>query len=370
MQSRKSELLKFNIVELENFRQRFPWIGGDLQTIRDTFCLDLNKTHKVEKVFIPVENLLSDKSKKDYLLGFLEFPKNNKLRGLVVVTHGLGGSTKRFGLKRISRKLLNNGFVICKLNLRGAGSGRYLTNSNYSARCSKDIFSVVDFLRNKFIKEINDCNLSNNYFPIFGIGLSLGGTIFLNACLDYDCDKKKNLFDGLACISSPLELLSCSECIDKPRNLFYQKWLIRRLKRQVLESELINKDISSQKIIIEKLKKIKTIRQFDEQLTAPSWGYKSVEDYYFKASPLIQLKTSYEKLPLSLFIHAKDDPWVPYKATYELSQLLNKNKKRISILITEKGGHNGFHSPNGCWSDDVVSKWVKYSCKVLHESWK
>ena len=56
MQSRKSELLKFNIVELENFRQRFPWIGGDLQTIRDTFCLDFNITNKVEKVFIPVEN--------------------------------------------------------------------------------------------------------------------------------------------------------------------------------------------------------------------------------------------------------------------------------------------------------------------------
>ncbi len=370
MQSRKSKLIKLNILEFENFRQRFPWIGGDLQTIRDTFCLDFKINNKVEKVFIPVDNLLSDKSKKDYLLGFLEFPENNKFRGLVVVTHGLGGSTKRFGLKRISKKLLQNGFIIFKLNLRGAGSGRYLTNSNYSARCSKDIFSVVDFLKNKFSREINDFNLSNNSFPIFGIGLSLGGTIFLNACLDYEGDNKKYLFDGLACISSPLDLLSCSECIDKPRNLFYQKWLIRRLKKQVLDSELINKDISSQKIIKDKLKKIKTIREFDAQLTAPSWGYNSVDDYYLKASPFNQLKTSSEKLPLSLFIHAKDDPWVPYKATNELSELLNKNKKRISILITDKGGHNGFHSPNGCWSDDVVNKWIKYACNILHENWK
>ena len=368
MQSRNSKLIKFNILELENFRQSFPWIGGDLQTVRDTFCLDFKLTNKVEKVFIPVESLLSDKFKKDYLLGFLEFPENNKFKGLVVVTHGLGGSTKRFGLKRISKKLLNDGFVICKLNLRGAGSGRYLTNSNYSARCSKDIFSVVDFLKNKFKREINDCNLSNNYFPIFGIGLSLGGTIFLNACLDYYRDNKKNLFDGIACISSPLDLLSCSECIDKPRNFFYQKWLIRRLKRQVLDSELINKDISSQKIIKDRLKKITTIREFDEQLTAPSWGYKSVDDYYLKASPLMKLKKSSEKLPLSLFIHAKDDPWVPYKATHELNELLFKYKKRISILISEQGGHNGFHSPKGCWSDDVVSKWLKYSCDFLNES--
>jgi len=357
-----------NILEFENFKQRFPWIGGDLQTIRDTFCLDFTSTHKVKKIFVPVENLFLDKSKKDYLLGFLEFPENNKFRGLVIVTHGLGGSTKRFGLKRISKKLLKNGFVICKLNLRGAGSGRYLTDSNYSARCSKDIFSVVDFLRDKFKKEINESNLSNNRFPIFGIGLSLGGTIFLNACLDFDSANRENLFDGLVCISSPLDLLSCSECIDKPRNFLYQKWLIRRLKRQVLESELINKDISSQEIIQDKLKKIKTIREFDEQLTAPSWGYKSVDDYYCKASPLIQIKTNSDKLPLSLFIHAKDDPWVPYEATHELSQLLKKNRKRISILISEKGGHNGFHSPNGCWSDDVVSKWIKTSCNNLNES--
>ena len=132
MQSRKSKSIKFNVLELENFRQRLPWIGGDLQTIRDTFCLDLKIRSKVEKIFIPVDNLFSGKYERDYLLGFLEFPENNKIRGLVVVTHGLGGSTKRFGLKRISKKLLNNGFVICKLNLRGAGSGRYLTNSNLS----------------------------------------------------------------------------------------------------------------------------------------------------------------------------------------------------------------------------------------------
>ncbi len=366
MQSRKNKLIKFNILELDNFRQRFPWIGGDLQTIRDTFCLDFKLTNKVEKVFIPVDNLYSDKSKKDYLLGFLEFPEDNKLRGLVVVTHGLGGSTKRFGLRRIANKLLNNGFAICKLNLRGAGSGRYLTNSNYSARCSKDIFSVVNFLRNKFKREINDFNLLNKYFPIFGIGLSLGGTIFLNACLDYDSDNSKNLFDGLACISSPLDLLSCSKCIDKPRNFLYQKWLIRRLKKQILDSELINKDIFSKEIIKDKLKKVKTIREFDEQLTAPSWGYKSVDDYYLNASPLFQIKKNSEKLPFSLFIHAKDDPWVPYEATYELSKLLNKCKNRISVLISEKGGHNGFHSPKGCWSDEVVSNWINFSCDIFN----
>ena len=364
MQSKRNQLSEFSFLKLEKFIEAFPWIGGDLQTIRDTFCLNFKSSKNIEKIFIPVSNIDSDNYKKDYLLGFLEIPKNNIYKGLVIVTHGLGGSTKRFGLRRIANKLLNDGFIVFKINLRGAGSGRYLTNSNYSARCSNDIFSIVDFLRNKFEKRKNDFILNDKYFPIFGIGLSLGGTIFLNACLDYKSKNKKTLFDGLACISSPLDLVSCSECIGKPRNYIYQKWLISRLKRQVLNSELNNKDIASKELIKRKLRKVRTIREFDDKLTAPNWGYKSVDDYYLKASPLKKLKTYYEKLPQSLLIHSKDDPWVPYQSTYELKNLLVKKKKNISILITDKGGHNGFHSSKGCWSDEVVSQWLK-SCNNL-----
>ncbi len=350
--------------DIDKFYQSFPWIGGDLQTIRDTFCFDFNLNRNIEKVFIPIRNLCSNSYEKDYLLGFLEFPENKSFKGLVILTHGLGGSTKRFGLRRIAKKLLNDGFVIFKLNLRGAGSGRYLTNSNYSAKCSKDIFDVVQFLKNKFFVDINDFKFKNKNFPIFGIGLSLGGTIFLNACLDYETKNGNTLFDGLACVSSPLDLLSCSECIDKPRNFLYQSWLIRRLKKQVLNSELIYKDYASRDIIKRKLKLIKTIREFDKQLTAPTWGYKSVEDYYLNASPIIHIKNRFDKLPPILLVQSKDDPWVPYKATLELKDSLNIHQKKILILITERGGHNGFHSYSGCWSDEIVSKWIKSTSKI------
>ena len=360
MRSKKNKSGDLSFSKIEKFTQVFPWIGGDLQTIRDTLCFEFKSSKNAEKVFIPVNNIHSDKYNDDYLLGFLELPNICEPKGLVIVTHGLGGSTKRYGLRRISEKLLNEGYIVFKLNLRGAGSGRYLSNSNYSAKCSKDIFSVVKFLRNKFQEEKEAYKLNDKYFPIFGIGLSLGGTIFLNACIDYEINKRKKLFDGLACVSSPLDLLSCSQCIDKPRNFIYQKWLISRLKTQVLRSQDKNEDSIAKKIIKRKLKKINTIREFDDNLTAPSWGYKSVNDYYQDASPLKKLITYYQKLPSCLFIHAKDDPWVPYKSTLELKNLISKNQQKISILITDKGGHNGFHSSKGCWSDSVVSQWIKH----------
>ena len=76
------------------FREVLPWIGGDLQTLRDTFVIDFGKSKKNKKIFFPINKILSKKFEYDYLLGFLELPENlNILRGFVIVTHGLGGST-------------------------------------------------------------------------------------------------------------------------------------------------------------------------------------------------------------------------------------------------------------------------------------
>ena len=73
--------------------------------MRDTFVIDFCKSKKNKKILFPINKILSDKFGCDYLLGFLELPENLKsLKGFVLITHGLGGSTKRFGLRRLSRK--------------------------------------------------------------------------------------------------------------------------------------------------------------------------------------------------------------------------------------------------------------------------
>jgi len=36
------------------FREVLPWIGGDLQTLRDTFVIDFGKSKKNKKIFFPI----------------------------------------------------------------------------------------------------------------------------------------------------------------------------------------------------------------------------------------------------------------------------------------------------------------------------
>ena len=356
VQSNNIKNYNLHILQSQEFKECFPWIGGDLQTIRDSFCIDLKSSKNTEKVLIPINGINSDKFKGEFLVGYLDLPEQDiKPKGLILLTHGLGGSTRRYGLRRIANKFLKDGFATFKLNLRGAGAGRYLSSSNYSARCSEDIISTVNFLRNNYYSKL--CN-NEKILPFFAVGLSLGGTILLNASLDFKGEGK--LFDGIACVSTPIDLLSSSECIERSRNYFYQKWLINRLKKQILISDL-NLYSEKHSQIRKTIKNIKTIKQFDEYLTAPSWGYSSVEDYYLKASPIYTIKNKISNLPSTLLIHAKDDPWVPYMPTFNLKDSLIKLNDTIKILITEKGGHNGYHSPSGCWSDELVLKWINFS---------
>ena len=341
------------------FNESFPWLGGDLQTLRDTFVFDIPQLKRNKKILLPINNILSGKFDGDYLLGFLELPeKFISLKGIVLITHGLGGSSKRFGLRRIAKKLVNNGYGVLKLNLRGAGSARYLAKGNYSARCSNDIISALRFFRKLLNYELKDFLHNQEDIPIFGVGLSLGGTILINACLDYTSDNSKKLIDGLACVSSPLDLILCSNCIERPRNFLYQKWLIQRLKRQLWDG-YINEGIElSKSKLSKKIKGLKTIGEFDSKFTAPSWGFKSLEDYYHQSSPIFRIQKLKKNLPPTLLIHAKDDPWVPYESTLNLKNSLSESLDKLNILITNKGGHNGFHSNYGCWSDEAVKNWL------------
>ena len=109
----------------------------------------------------------------------------------------------------------------------------------------------------------------------------------------------------------------------------------------------------------DKKRKINNIRSFDNLITAPRWGYKDVDEYYAKASPFFSLIRNEKSLPKTLFIQSKDDPWVPFLAAKKLMEKMKfyNNQKANKFIFTDKGGHNGFHGVQGCWGDQVVSRW-------------
>jgi len=196
--------------------------------------------------------------------------------------------------------------------------------------------------------------------PLLAVGLSLGGTVLLNAVLAGGAQPPG--LDGLACVSSPLDLALGSRQIERPRNRLYQRWLLRRL---VAQTRADPQGLSRQEeVALAAAAAAGTIRAFDQRITAPRWGYGSVEAYYQDASPLTALTAlalGRQPLPFPLLlVHAADDPWVPVQP---LRQLQCQAPGGLQILISRHGGHNGFHGrhdrPDCSWSDRVLSHWLQ-----------
>ena len=236
---------------LPPFRARFPWWGPDLQTLRDTLRTAAPGPN-------PGEPVLTEVGQGDQLLSFLDRPLDQQVdqlahqpldtpshrplsqpqgagtdlgqaRGLVLVLHGLGGSSQAPGVRRLGQLLQRNGFAVLRPNLRGAGPSRPFARGSYAAQCNRDLLPLLAQARQLAAGR-----------PLLAVGLSLGGTVLLNGCLAEDSLGSPSpnpgalpRLDGLACVSSPLDLLACSAQIDQPRNRLYQRWLLRRLHQQV-----------------------------------------------------------------------------------------------------------------------------------------
>jgi predicted alpha/beta-fold hydrolase len=153
---------------LPPFRPRFPWLSGDLQTLRDTLRPVPLPPDAGAPLTIPVGG-------GDQLLALQDppLPAGCDPRALVLLLHGLGGGSEREGLRRLGHTLQRAGLAVLRLNLRGAGAGRPLARGTYAASCTRDLRPVLVQARRMAAA------LAPGGRPLLGVGLSLGGTQLL-----------------------------------------------------------------------------------------------------------------------------------------------------------------------------------------------
>ncbi|MFN9645030.1 MAG: YheT family hydrolase [Cyanobacteriota bacterium] len=357
-------------LELAPFRQRFPWLGPDLQTLRDSL-----RPFPSPPETGGIHFALPDGGR---LFARLDVPALGPPRGLVVVVHGLGGSSDDGGQRRLGRALQAMDLAVLRLNLRGAGPGRPLAAGTYAAGCSADLLPVLEACRQLATELAGD----GPPLPLAGVGISLGGTVLLNALLDCGRDRRPPPLDAMVGVSSPLDLAHCADHFERPRNRLYQSWMVRRLIQQTLNDPLPLSIV--ERTGLTGSARPRTIREFDALITAPRWGFADVATYYASCSPLSRLRQLLDALPVSgdrpgplLLVHAMDDPWVPVAATRALAEASSSRRLDTAascwpdVVLTPSGGHCGFHAAGdhavqGRWSDRLVGRWLRWSLKGSH----
>jgi uncharacterized protein len=95
------------------FRERAPWLGGDLQTLRNIVRPSPPDLPGGERLLLPV-------SGGDRLAARLDRPAGTIARPLIVLVHGLAGSEASGPVVASARHLAGQGWPVLRLNLRGA----------------------------------------------------------------------------------------------------------------------------------------------------------------------------------------------------------------------------------------------------------
>ncbi len=292
-------------LDLPPFAPRWPWIGGDLQTIRNW----LVKPRPPLDAW-PPERLDFDMADGtgDVLHGVLQ-RVDAEARPLILLVHGLTGSSESSYARVSAFHLLSAGYPVLRLNLRGAGMNGGATQQFYHAGRTADLDRVLRSL---------DARLAAQ--GVIAVGYSLGG----NLVLKYLAEQGANApLLAAASISAPIDLHAAQRCLSSARNRLYHDNLLNQMKQER------RTDVDGE---------IRSIIDFDNRVVALNNGFKDALDYYRQCSAGPVLGKI--RRP-TLIVHAADDPWIPIAAYRETGWAANPN---LAPFLLPSGGHVGFHA--------------------------
>lgn len=245
---------------------------------------------------------------------------------LIILLHGLTGSSQSGYIKGLQRALLKQGLRSAAVNFRGC-SGQ----SNDRARCyhsgeTEDIQFVYETLR-----------LREPDTPLGVVGFSLGGNVLLKWLGEQG--QSINLFAAVA-ISVPLLLGVCATKLDKGFARLYRGNLLKDLK-VYMDIKLRHLHGIGQTEEAEKVKElgdlsgINSFWQYDDRVVAKLHGFDDVYDYYQRSSSRHYLKSI--SVP-TLLIQAADDPFMTAEVLPDPEEIPNQ----LQLELTQHGGHVGF----------------------------
>lgn len=241
---------------------------------------------------------------------------------LVIISHGLEGNSTRPYMLGMAKAFIQKGFDVLTWNFRGCGEEMNRNLIFYHSGATYDLDTVVNHAEKK-------------YREIHLVGFSLGG----NLSLKYLGEKKSTLpkiKSGVA-ISVPLDLAKSCDKISSGENIIYSRRFLTTLKEKVIKKSLAFPG----ELPIGLLRKIKTLRDFDEYFTGPLHGFADAAEYYEVNSSLRFLDQI--EVP-TLVLNAQNDPFLsdtcfPVK--------LAKSLEHVHFEFPKYGGHVGFSGPLG-----------------------
>ena len=272
---------------------------------------------------------------RTYVLADCNWQPRRHEHPVLVALHGLEGSSDSHYMKGLAEKAWVRGFSVVRLNQRNCGGTEHLTPGLYHSGLTADAHAVVQGL------------IERDRVPAIALaGYSMGGNIALKLAGEYGADAPPELA-AVCAVSPPIDLTQAVGLLERRANLVYQWNFLRSLERRIQRKRAAFPDRYSTR----GLRRIRTMRAFDDRYTAPHNGFRDAQDYYQRAGAIHVIARI--SVP-TLIISALDDPFIPAGPFRDPRVTGNPH---IEVVLASRGGHCGFLSKRSGDHDGYWAEW-------------
>jgi len=241
----------------------------------------------------------------------------------LIVVHGLEGSSESQYMLGITEKALAAGMNVIRYNQRNCGGTDALAPVLYHSGLSNDVAAVAQ-----------EVIARDRVSRLALVGFSMGGNIVLKLAGEWGAQAPPQ-FRAVAACCPAIDLATSADALHEPANRIYETYFLWALRRRMLQKARLFPGHFD----VNRLHGIRSLREFDDKVTAYYCGFKGVADYYDRASAA---HTIQQIAVPALVLYAANDPFI--RITPETRRKIASNPN-ITFVETEDGGHCAFVGP-------------------------
>lgn len=295
------------------FRPRRFLRGGHIQTIASFLLPRRFNLGKPEERLIEVEPGVQ-------VLCHCHWQATRREAFSIILVHGLEGSSESQYMLGIADKGSAAGMNVIRMNQRTCGGTDRLAPTLYHSGRSEDVIAVAKHLLEK--ADISKFALG---------GFSMGGNLVLKAAGEWGLNGPPE-FAAVVAVCPSLDLAASADALHLPVNRLYEQYFLWKLKSRMRAKARCfagTYDLS-------RLRGLKSLREFDDKVTAFYCGFEGATDYYARAAA----SNVVGKIAVpTLILHARNDPFI--RITPDTRRKIDANPS-VTFIETADGGHCAF----------------------------
>jgi predicted alpha/beta-fold hydrolase len=327
-----------------DFRPRRYLSNGHLQTIAGNYLSRVDELPVPEAQVVEVSPATENQIASQVLCHCHWQPGDVRAeRPTAIIVHGLEGSSNSQYVVGNANKLWRAGCNIVRMNMRNCGDTEALSPTLYHSGLSNDVLAVMNF----FVAQYGLQSISL-------IGYSMGGNLVLKLAGELGTSAPAILHSAIG-VSPAVDLQPSADALHLPQNRLYEMKFLHNLLRRFRRKAMLFPRAYDRN----RAAGIRSLREFDDRITALYSGFSSADDYYNRAAATRVL----DRIAVpTLILHALDDPFVRLSA--ETRNKINANPN-ITLVESNHGGHCAFLAQpdqatgyDGYWAEHTLLRFL------------